>query len=73
MEKRWQFDVIGGRESRDDWEDMIDDFDEDEWEQLSHYHPDRFDRRAINRMLAKLAPGPQPSGAIHESHPPAPN
>ncbi len=33
------------------------DLDDEEFEILGRYHPDQFDRRAINRALAQLAAG----------------
>jgi hypothetical protein len=41
------------REDLDDWVDT-NDLDDEELEILGRYHPDRFDRRAINRALAQL-------------------
>jgi hypothetical protein len=56
MAKRWQFAAIGRGESREDLEDLIDDVEDDEWETLARYHPDRFDRRRVNRALASISP-----------------
>jgi hypothetical protein len=39
-----------------DLEDLIDDVEDDEWETLARYHPDRFDRRRVNRALASISP-----------------
>jgi len=58
MANRWQYSAIGGGESREELDGLIDDVEDDEeWDILSRYHPDRFDRRLINRALAKLALG----------------
>ena len=38
---------------------FLDEVEDEEWEILRHYHPDRFDRRAVNCRLAALAPPSQ--------------
>ncbi|MEJ8827096.1 hypothetical protein WKW80_34755 [Variovorax humicola] len=45
--------------SRHELEDLGDGVDDEEWDILRHYHPDRFDRRTVNRRLAALAAQPQ--------------
>ena len=53
MSNRARYCDIGSGESRedlDDWE-ATNDLDDEEFEILDRYHPDRFDRRAINRAL----------------------
>ncbi|MDM0030469.1 plasmid pRiA4b ORF-3 family protein [Variovorax saccharolyticus] len=53
---RFEYTLIGESRSRQEFEDPLDDeVDDEEWAILRHYHPDRFDRRAVNRRLAALA------------------
>jgi hypothetical protein len=54
--KRWQYSAIGRGESRQELDGLVDD-DDDEWDLLSRYQPDRFDRCKVNRALARLASG----------------
>jgi hypothetical protein len=57
MSNRARYCDIGSGESREDLNDWVDtnDLDDEELEILGRYHPDRFDRRAINRALAQLS------------------
>jgi hypothetical protein len=67
MQKRWQYELIGGGESREDLEDLVDDVEDEEEREINRrYHPDRFDRRSINRRLAALSTAP--GGSDHETH-----
>ena len=50
MATRFDYTLICESRSRQEFEDLV-----DEWAILRHYHPDRFDRRAVNRRLAALA------------------
>ena len=59
--------AIGGGMSREDVDDLVDDLDEEEWEIQRRFHPDRFDRRRVNRALAYLAAGSYEE-ALHEIH-----
>jgi hypothetical protein len=70
MENRWQYEAMGSGESREELEGLIDDVDEEEWEVARRYHPRRFDRRAINRILAAVASSSQ-GGLPHEDHDPS--
>jgi len=70
MESRWQYEAMGSGESREELEGLIDDVDEEEWEIARRYHPNRFDRRAINRALAALASSVQ-GGFPREVHDPS--
>jgi Plasmid pRiA4b ORF-3-like protein len=69
MENRWQYEAMGSGEPRQELEGLIDDVEE-EWEVARRYHPGRFDRRAINRILAALASSSQ-GGSPHENHDPS--
>ena len=55
MATRLEYTLIGESRSRHELEDLLDGADDEEWDILRHYHPDRFDRRAVNRRLAALA------------------
>ena len=56
MATRFEFTVIGESRARHELEDLVDGVgDDEEWTILRHYHPDHFDRRAINRRLAAFA------------------
>ena len=57
MSNRARYCDIGSGESREDLDDWVDtnDLDDEEFEILGRYYPDRFDRRAINRALAQLS------------------
>jgi len=70
MENRWQYEAMGSGESREELEGLIDDVDDEEWEVARRYHPGRFDRRAINRILAAVASSSQ-GGLPHEDHDPS--
>jgi hypothetical protein len=70
MENRWRYKAMGSGESRAELEDFIDDVDDEEWEIARQYHPDRFDRRAINRALVALELR-SPGGSYHEIHRPS--
>src|SRR3984885_8040414 len=70
MENRWRYKAMGSGESREELEDLIDDVDEDDWEIARQYHPDRFDRGAINRALAALELR-SPGGSYHEINGPS--
>jgi hypothetical protein len=71
MENRWQYEALGSGESREELEGLIDDVEEeDEWEVARHHHPGRFDRRAMNRMLAggiAVNASDQPTGLHQET------
>jgi hypothetical protein len=67
MERRWQYVAIGSGESQEEWDGLIDEMDEEDWDIMSQYHPDRFDRRTINRALCTLASGSY-AGALDEIH-----
>jgi hypothetical protein len=56
--------------SAEDLDEMMDDFDEEESDSFSDYDPDRFDRRQINRALARLATGSY-AEAFDEIHHPS--
>jgi hypothetical protein len=69
MENRWQYVAMGGGESREELEGIIDALHVEEWEVARHYHPGRFDRRATNQRLATLGWAAQ--GGFHlEDHDP---
>jgi Plasmid pRiA4b ORF-3-like protein len=71
MANRWQYEAMGSGESREELEGLIDDVEEeDEWEVARRYHPGRFDRRAINRILAAVASSSQ-GRSPHENHDPS--
>jgi hypothetical protein len=55
MATRLEYTLIGESRSRHELEDLLDGVDDEEWDILRHYQPDRFDRRAVNRRLAALA------------------
>ncbi|MDM0022158.1 plasmid pRiA4b ORF-3 family protein [Variovorax saccharolyticus] len=55
MATRFEYILIGESWSRHEFEDLLDGVEDEEWDVLRHYHPDRFDRRAVNRRLAALA------------------
>ena len=55
MATRFEYTLIGESRSRHELEDLLDGVDDEEWDILRHYHPDRFDRRAVNRRLSALA------------------
>ena len=56
MATRFEYTLIGESRSRQEFEEFLDDeVDDEEWAILRDYHPDRFDRRAVNRRLAALA------------------
>lgn len=56
MANRPAYAVIGGAgESPREFEDLLDEVEDEEWDILRRYHPDRFDRRGVNRKLAALA------------------
>lgn len=59
MATRFEYTLIGESRSRHEFEDLLDDVDDGEWDLQRHYHPDRFDRHAVNRRLAALAPSSQ--------------
>ena len=67
MATRFGYTVIGESRSRHEFEDLLDEVEDEEWDILRHYHPDRFDRRAVNRRLAALA-APSQERWAHESH-----
>lgn len=58
MADRSVYALIGERQARELPEDLIDDMDEAEWDILSRYHADRFDRRAVNQRLKALVSQP---------------
>jgi len=59
MRNRARYCDIGSGESREDLDDWVDtnDLDDEELEILGRYHPDQFDRRAINLALTQLSAG----------------
>jgi len=59
MATRSEYTLIGESRSRHEFEDLLDGVEDQEWYVLRHYHPDRFDRRAVNCRLAALAPPSQ--------------
>ena len=69
MATRCECTLIGESRSQQELEDLLDDgLEDEEWAILRHYHPDRFDRRAVNRRLTALATPSQERWAPHESH-----
>ena len=56
--------------STEDFDAWMDELENDEPQESSAYDPDRFDRKLINRALAKLATGPYEE-ALDESHNPS--
>jgi len=72
MANRWQYELIGSGEAREELEDLVDDLDDEEWNRSSGYHPERFDRVKLNRVLAKLASGSYEE-ALDEIHDPGSN
>jgi hypothetical protein len=58
MADRSVYALFGERQARELREDLIDEMDEEEWDILSRYHPDRFDRRAVNQRPGALASQP---------------
>jgi hypothetical protein len=52
MEERWKYLAIGGGMSREGVDDLLEELEDEEWEIQRRYHPDRFDRRRVNRALA---------------------
>ena len=67
MANRWRYCGKGRGESGDDLDEWDDDLDEEKSDTESSYHPDRFDRRQVNRALALLAAGSY-DGALDEIH-----
>ena len=59
MATRFEYTFIGESRPRHELEDHLDGVDDEEWDILRRYHPDRFDRRTVNRRLAALAAQPQ--------------
>lgn len=55
MANRSQYALMGKGLSRAQLDGLLDEVEDEEWDILSHSHPERFDRRAINRRLAALA------------------
>ena len=56
MATGFEYTSIAESRSRHEFEDLLDDgLEDEERDILRHYHPDRFDRRAVNRRLAALA------------------
>jgi hypothetical protein len=55
MATRFEYTVIGASRSRHEFEDLLDGVEDEEWDLLRRYNPDRFDRRAVNQRLAALA------------------
>ena len=55
MATRREYTLIGESRSRHELEDLLDGVDDEEWDLLRRYNPDRFDRRAVNQRLAALA------------------
>jgi hypothetical protein len=67
MASRWRYCARGSGEPGEDVEDWDDDLDDEESVTGDSYHPDRFDRRQVNRALALLASGSY-AGAHDEIH-----
>jgi hypothetical protein len=63
MANRRHYAGYGRGRSREELDDFMDEIDEDDADFISDYHPDRFDRRQVNRALGKLA-----SGSYEEAH-----
>jgi len=57
MANRQHYARFDRERSDDDLDEIMDEFDEEESDSFSDYNPDRFNRRQINRALAKLATG----------------
>jgi hypothetical protein len=70
MANRHYYPGFGRGQSADNLDDLMDEFDEEESESFSDYDPDRFNRRQINRALAKLATGSYEE-ALDEIHHPS--
>ena len=51
---RFEYTLIGEGRSRHEFEDLLDGVEDEEWDLLRRYNPDRFDRRAVNQRLAAL-------------------
>ncbi|MGH7592825.1 MAG: plasmid pRiA4b ORF-3 family protein [Gemmatimonadales bacterium] len=67
MANRWRYCAKGSGESGEEIDEWDDDLDEEESDTDGSYHPDRFDRRQVNRALALLASGSY-EGALDEIH-----
>ena len=67
MANRWRYSALGSGMSREDGDDLVEAFDDEEGEIEGRYHPNRFDRRQVNRALAQLAADPT-QGDAHEMH-----
>ena len=68
MANRWRYGANGSGETGEDLDECADDGElDDESVRGRRYHPDRFDRRQINRALALLASGSY-EGALNEIH-----
>ncbi|CAN7773243.1 plasmid pRiA4b ORF-3 family protein [Variovorax sp. LjRoot175] len=52
MANRSGYAMIGRGEARHELEDLLDEVEDEEWDILRYYHPDRFDQRAVNRRRA---------------------
>ena len=67
MANRWRYSALGSGMSREDGDDLVEAFDDEEGEIEGRYHPNRFDRRQVNRALSQLAADPT-QGDAHEMH-----
>ena len=54
MANRSRYALMGEGLSRAQLDGLLDEAEDEEWDILSHYDPERFDRRAVNRRLAAL-------------------
>jgi hypothetical protein len=70
MANRHYYTEFGRGKSADDLDDFMDEFDDEESDNSSDHDPDRFNRRQINRALAKLATGSYEE-ALDEIHHPS--
>jgi Plasmid pRiA4b ORF-3-like protein len=69
MANRRSYVGVGRGHSYEGVDDFVDEFDAEESDVFSDYDPDRFDRRHVNRALAKLATGSYEK-ALDEIHNP---
>jgi hypothetical protein len=69
MANRQSYVGVGRGHSYESVDDFVDEFDAEESDILSDHDPDRFDRRQVNRALAKLATGSYEE-ALDEIHHP---
>ena len=67
MANRWRYSALDSGMPREDGDDLVEAFDDEEGEIEGRYHANRFDRRQVNRALAQLAADPT-QGDAHEMH-----